>query len=147
LFSTYAVLPSPLVKHPGNIIARLVNAILPSFGGLVAFIHKHPGLLGINAPGMMPYPYAYKLVTGERMNIGRFVRSGERIYNLERLVNIRQGLTSGDTLPKRLTDEAQEGGKPNSIVRLAPMLKKYYRIRGWDGHGAPTRKQLKKLGL
>jgi len=147
LFTTYAVLPSFLVKNPDKVIVRMVNAMLPGFGGLVAFIHKHPGLLSLNAPGMMLYPYAYKLVTGEKMNIGRFKRTGERIFNLERLINVRQGLIDGDTLPDRLTAEPQEGGGNDNIVRLAPMLKKYYKIRGWDEHGVPEPGLRKKLEL
>ena len=146
LFSTYAVLPSSLIKHPNNIFVRGIYALLPGFGGLVAFMHCHTGLLGVNAPGVVPYPYAYKLVTGGKMNIGLFVRSGERIYNLERLVNIRQGLKDGDTLPHRLTGQNQET-EPHGRVHLEKMLKKYYRIRGWDEHGAPTEKRLQKLGL
>lgn len=147
LFTTYAVLPSPLVKTPEKAFTRFVNAVFPSFGGIVAFAHRHSGILGINVPGLLPHPYAYKLVTGVDMNIGRFVRSGERIYNLERLINIRQGLTDGDTLPERLTTEPQPDGKADSFVHLAPLLKKYYRARKWDGHGVPKEALLKQLGL
>ena len=147
LFSTYAVLPAALVKVPDSIFTRIVTALIPSFGGLVKFAHNHPGMLGINAPGILPHPYAYKLVTGSKMNIGLFTRAGERIYNLERLINIRQGLVDGDTLPKRLTEELQIDGGPESTVRLDPMLKKYYRVRGWDEHGKPTQKRLAKLGI
>jgi aldehyde:ferredoxin oxidoreductase len=35
----------------------------------------------------------------------------------------------------------------HGLVKLAPMLKKYYRIRGWDERGIPKEKRLKKLGL
>jgi aldehyde:ferredoxin oxidoreductase len=146
LFTTYAVLPSPLVAHPGNIIVRAVNAMMPGFGGLVSFLHKHPGLLDFNAPSIVPHPHVYKLITGSKMDLGQFVRAGERIYNLERLVNVRQGLKDGDTLPKRLTEEPQKGTDAN-VVRLAPMLKKYYKIRGWDNHGIPTKKLLRKLKI
>ena len=147
LFTTYAVLPPALVKHPNNIIVRMVCGMFPSMGGLVGFMHNHPGALGINAPGTLPHPYAYKLLTGVKMNIGRFVRAGERIYNLERLVNVRQGLYDSDTLPERLTAQPQVGGDGKSVVRLEKMLKKYYRLRGWDKHGVPKRKRLSKLGL
>ncbi|MDR2569741.1 MAG: aldehyde ferredoxin oxidoreductase family protein [Oscillospiraceae bacterium] len=153
LFTTYAVFPAPLINKKGNIIVKTVNKLMPSFGGLVAFLHKHPGLLDFNAPGIVPHPYMYMLITGNKMDLGEFVRTGERIYNLERLVNIRQGLTDGDTLPKRLTDEPQKEDNENiaenkkSIVRLEPMLKKYYRIRRWDKNGVPTKKLLKKLEL
>jgi len=146
LFTTYAVLPSAIISNPNNIFSRMVNALIPSFGGLVAFIHNHPGALGLNAPGILPHPFAYELVTGSKMNIGMFVRSGERIYNLERMINVRQGLIDGDTLPDRLTSQAQED-TPDNRLRLEEMLKKYYRIRGWDEHGVPKGKRLRKLGL
>ena len=146
LFTTYAVLPGFLIKHPNNPIVKLVNALFPYFGGIVAVLHNHPGLLGMNAPGLLQHPYAYKLITGSKMNIGRFIRSGERIYNLERIVNIRQGLIDGDTLPDRLTSPLQKDSA-HGTVKLDKMLKKYYRIRGWDEHGTPKAKRLRKLGL
>jgi aldehyde:ferredoxin oxidoreductase len=146
LFTTYAVLPSALVNKD-NRFARIIYALIPYLGGLISFLHSHAGLLGINMPGRIPYPYAYRLITGCRMNIGRFLRAGERIYNLERMINIRQGLVDGDTLPARLTDEAQTEGERLRGVRLPSMLKQYYRIRGWDEHGAPRQKKLAQLGL
>jgi len=146
LFTTYAVFPAALIKHPDKASVRLVCKLLTSVGGIIAFAHNHPGILGINAPGIIPHSYAYSLVTGAKMNIGRFSRSGERIYNLERIINVRQGLTSGDALPARLASpELAEGAQDH--VHLDKMLKKYYRIRGWDEHGVPKQKRLKKLGL
>ena len=147
LFTTYAVLPSALVSRPNNPIVRVVTALFPFFGGIVSFAHSHPGILGIDAPGVVPHAHAYKLITGRKMTIGRYIRSGERIYNLERLVNVRQGLYDGDSLPARLTNELQRSDDKNSRVRLDKMLKKYYRIRGWDRHGVPGQKRLRKLGL
>jgi len=149
LFTTYAVFPSPLINKPNNFIVKMINAMMPCFGGLVAGLHKQPWLLDFNVPGIVPYPYVYKLITGNKMDLGDFVRTGERVFNLERLVNIRQGLIDGDTLPKRLTEDPQKEstGKKESIVRLEPMLKKYYRIRRWDKNGVPTKKLLKKLEL
>jgi aldehyde:ferredoxin oxidoreductase len=147
LFTTYAVFPSAIVRNPGSLFSRFVYSLMPLLGGPAAFIHNHPGLLGVNARGMVPYPYAYKLVTGSDMNIGRFVKAGERIYNLERLINTIQGLSGGDTLPDRLTRELKDGNDSKSRVRLDVMLKKYYRIRGWDSTGTPGGKRLARLGL
>jgi len=146
LFTTYAMLPAAIVKYPNNFLVRAITAMLPNFGGLVRLLHNHPGLLGLNVPGMLPHPYALKLVTGTNMNIGRFVRTGERIYNIERLVNIRQGLKDADTLPDRLKSPLQKN-MDHGVVALDKMLKKYYSIRGWDSHGAPKKWRLKKLGL
>lgn len=146
LFTTYAVLPAALVKNPNKFFTRAACFLLPYMGGLLHFLHNHAGLLGLNLPHMLPHPYAVKLATRRNMNIGQFIRAGERIYNIERLVNIRQGLTDGDTLPDRLKSPLRN--KPGQkLVALDKMLKKYYRIRGWDAHGKPTKRRLKKLGL
>ena len=81
-----------------------------------------------------------------RSTIGSFIELGERSYNLERIVNIRQGLKKADdTLPKRLLKELQRSDDPNSIVKLDQMLGTYYKIRGWDKEGVPTQKTLKRL--
>jgi len=150
LFSTYAVFPALILGKKG-VVAKIASAMMPGIGGLVAFLHKHPGLLDFNIPGVVPYPYAYKLVTGNKMDLGNFLRTGERLFNLERIINLRQGLKHGDTLPKRLTDEPQKDANGNDIekstVRLEPMLKKYYKIRRWDENGVPTKKLLKKLEI
>jgi len=82
------------------------------------------------------------------MTIGQFIDFGERGYNLERLINLRQGLTSAeDTLPKRLLKELQRSDDPNSIVKLDEMLKNYYNIRGWNTKGIPTEKTLIRLKI
>lgn len=148
LFTTYAMLPAAMIKNPNNPIVSLVNKAIPYFGGIVGFLHNHIGIAAFNLKSVLPHPYSIKLVTGFKMNVGKFVKAGERGYNLERLINIRQGLkASDDRLPKRLTDELQRSNDPESKVKLQKMLKDYYRIRGWDQEGVPTKRRLKRLGL
>lgn len=148
LFTTYAMLPNVLIENPNSTIVRFIYKIIPYFGGLVGFIHNNPWLLSLNIKSILPHPYSIKLVTGQNMNIGKFIATGERGYNLERIINIRQGLKgSDDTLPKRLLKELQRQNDKDSKVKLEKMLKKYYRIRGWDASGIPTKKRLKRLGL
>jgi len=148
LFTTLAVLPEPMISKPDSVIAKVVNKLTPTFGGVVRLLHNHPGLMSMNLKAMMPFPYAIRLVTGFKMNIGRFIAAGERGFNLERMINIRQGLTaSDDTLPKRLMVELQRSDDKHSKVKLERMLKKYYKIRGWDENGVPSQSRLKRLGL
>lgn len=148
LFTTYSLLPGPLVKKPEGFAARLANKIVPLAGGMVRFLHNQPWLMKLNLKAVLPYPYAVKLATGFKMDIGRFIRAGERGYNLERLINLRQGLRAqDDTLPKRLLEELQRADDAQSRVKLAAMLKKYYRIRGWDQQGIPKKRRLKRLGI
>jgi aldehyde:ferredoxin oxidoreductase len=83
---------------------------------------------------------------------GEEVRTiGERIVNLERLFNARQGLTRAeDTLPRRFLEEPLAEGNPSAgaVLRLQPMLDEYYRARGWDVEtGLPTEGKLRELGL
>ncbi len=74
---------------------------------------------------------------------------GERIWNLERLYNVREGFTlKDDTLPRRLLEETlSQGPAKGRVVNLLPMLEEYYRFRGWDNKGVPTRQKLTQLGL
>ncbi len=74
---------------------------------------------------------------------------GERIYNLTRLFNVREGFrSSDDTLPERLLSEPMSSGPAKGlVVNLGPMLKEYYQLRGWDEEGVPTKEKLVELGL
>jgi aldehyde:ferredoxin oxidoreductase len=78
------------------------------------------------------------------------LRLGERIWNLERLFNLREGFGRGDdTLPRRFTEEPlPEGPRKGHTVDLERMLKEYYQARGWNSEsGAPTEEKLKDLEI
>ena len=147
LFTTYALLP-PFMLGKANVFTKLVNGVIPYTGGLITLVKKNTWLLNFNLPSILPFPKLIHLITGQKMTIGQFIDFGERGYNMERLINLRQGLTSAeDTLPKRLLKELQRSDEPNSVVKLEEMLKTYYNIRGWDTKGVPTEKTLKRLKL
>jgi aldehyde:ferredoxin oxidoreductase len=88
-------------------------------------------------------------VTGIQYATGDMIKVGERVWNLERLYNNREGFTAqDDTLPPRLlTEAAVDGPSKGWVSHLEPMLKEYYRTRGWDENGNPTPKKLADLGL
>jgi aldehyde:ferredoxin oxidoreductase len=74
---------------------------------------------------------------------------GERIFNLERAFNVREGIDgSYDNLPDRVLKETVPR-KPSEgqIFELDVLLKDYYATRGWNEKGVPTRKKLKEVGL
>ncbi len=76
------------------------------------------------------------------------LRLGERIWNLERLFNIREGLTSkDDRLPTRFSMPLPAGGSRNRTSHVDEMLPQYYSLRGWDLDGVPTREKLSQLGI
>ncbi len=86
--------------------------------------------------------------TGIEFSGRDLLRLGERIYNLERLFNLREGFTAkDDTLPPRFFEPLPEGGSRNRVVHLEEMLKEYYKLRGWDKEGRPTKATLKKLDI
>ena len=74
---------------------------------------------------------------------------GERIWNLERLYNLREGfIRKDDTLPKRMMEEPlKDGPAKGRVVNLIPQLEEYYRYRSWDSEGVPSKAKLKQLGL
>jgi aldehyde:ferredoxin oxidoreductase len=88
-------------------------------------------------------------VTGEDFQTNGLMQVGERVWNLERLYNLRAGFTQADdTLPRRLLEEpVREGPSAGHTVNLAPMLEEYYEYRGWDRAGVPKAAQLERLGL
>jgi aldehyde:ferredoxin oxidoreductase len=92
-------------------------------------------------------------VTGLKLSAEEVQTVGERMNNLARAFNVREGFTrSDDTLPERLMTEPLKAGasKGHFISKddLNKMLDEYYAERGWDiKTGAPTRKKLMELGL
>lgn len=77
------------------------------------------------------------------------IRAGERIWNLERLWNLRAGIEpSEDKLPKRMLDDAIPAGPAaGEVNRLSEMLPEYYRLRGWSEDGRPGVEKLEDLGI
>ncbi len=92
---------------------------------------------------------ALSAVTGVQYATGELIRVGERVWNLERLYNLREGFTrADDTLPPRLLNDAvKEGPSKGWVSKLEPMLQEYYRVRGWDTRGVPKPSKLKELSL
>jgi aldehyde:ferredoxin oxidoreductase len=79
-------------------------------------------------------------------------RIGERLNNVARLFNIREGFTrKDDTFPKRiLTEPIKAGASKGQLISrkdLDEMLDEYYAERGWDKSGKPTSAKLKELGI
>lgn len=95
---------------------------------------------------------ALNFVTGWDVDIDELDTIGERIYNLERLINVRRGLSrDDDTLPWRTMNEPIPAGPAKgrycSQQDLQKMLDEYYRLRGWTENGIPDKEKLSQLGL
>jgi aldehyde:ferredoxin oxidoreductase len=77
------------------------------------------------------------------------MKIGERVNNLVRLFNIREGLTKDlDTLPERFFSvPLKEGPSRDRVVELDQLIDDYYLVRGWDETGVPEKEKLKELGI
>lgn len=147
LFTSYAFFPAPLMKHPNAWYTRLVNKIIPYCGASVRLINKYPELLKLHLP-VFHHTKGFEYVTGMDMPFGKYLRCGERGYNLEREINRRFGVNANkDALPKRLTAALQDPNDPSSKVPLKKLKKVYYHARGWNSKGLPKKSTLKKLQL
>ncbi|MGC8896393.1 MAG: aldehyde ferredoxin oxidoreductase family protein [Candidatus Bathyarchaeia archaeon] len=95
----------------------------------------------------------YSLVTGFETTPEEIRRSGERINNVARLFNVREGLgRKDDTLPYKvmhqpIQDEGPSKGAYVSQEELDLLLDDYYMARGWNREGVPTIEKLKELGM
>jgi aldehyde:ferredoxin oxidoreductase len=93
-----------------------------------------------------------KAVTGWGPSTSELNEVAERIINLERLFNIREGISrKDDTLPYKVMWEEIATG-PHKGQRILPekleeLLDSYYDKRGWDRNGIPSRERLEHLGL
>jgi len=93
---------------------------------------------------------AFQAVTGMDMDEEQILTAGERINNLERLLNLRLGLSpSQDTLPARFVEEPlPEGPSKGEIIHIGEMVQEYYHLRKWDPvTGYPTKEKLNELIL
>jgi aldehyde:ferredoxin oxidoreductase len=105
----------------------------------------------------------YSATTGFDMTPRELLRAGERVYNLEKLLNVREGFTrEDDRIPPVYLENTEVPirvpggdsyltdwfGKRLTREDLKEMLDHYYEERGWDiQKGVPTRKRLIELGL
>lgn len=88
-------------------------------------------------------------VTGIQYEPEDVMECGDRVFNIERMFNVREGFSrKDDTLPPRLLKEpAPMGPAKGRVVELDRMLDEFYEFRGWDENGVPKPETLKRLGL
>lgn len=136
LFSAFSIMTEPPVPK------YLPRAVL----NVAMLLTPRTSMMLMNWSGFSRFFWA---ITGHRLTQWDFKRAGERINKLERYMNVRMGMKAEeDTLPKRFTEEAVTKFPEKSVVPIAKMVQRYYRIRGYDpATGGPTERQLEKLGV
>ncbi len=142
-------------------------AIPSSYGGKAnsAILSEH-NALAVDSMGVCTWPYAnfvfhtidkavrmLQLVTGKDWDVPHVLQIAERLRNLERMFDVRQGLTrADDTLPSKFFETPLARGKYQGAVldkaKFEKMKDEYYTLRGWDTKtGVPTSEKLAELRL
>ena len=93
----------------------------------------------------------FRHLWGRETSHDELMTIGARIWNLGRLLNLREGFTrEHDRLPAILAVPHPDGtaaGKTVGADEFRAALDEYYRLRGWDAEGVPTEETLAKLSL
>ena len=94
----------------------------------------------------------FEKITGWPISADELRQAGERINNVKKLFNIREGWThEDDTLPERVFTEKLPSGMVAGVglerEDLKMMTKGYYRARGWSEDGMIPDEKLRELGL
>jgi aldehyde:ferredoxin oxidoreductase len=124
------------------------------------FIYETNWLHMVNSIGMCMFmPYNYEQVrdiiqgiTGWNISIWELLRAGERIINLARLFNVREGFTIDlDTLPKRFSKELKSKKINHAGITPSELydgVRKYYGMMGWNPEtGIPSKIKLQELDI
>lgn len=125
-------------------LSLIASAVVDSLG-----LCKVPVLILLDDFNLSLEAELVSALTGLEITRQDLARAGERIINLERLLNIRFGdQPTADRLPdKFLSEPLADGPAAGSVVELDEMLDRFYEIMGWDRTGRPDPAKLAELGL
>jgi aldehyde:ferredoxin oxidoreductase len=136
------------IKNPltGKGKAKMVVENQNSYCLMDSLVYCSFSRYGLNHLSRMQF---FSAVTGWSYTSEELERQTHRIYTLERLFNLREGLgKKDDTLPFRsLSEPMPDGPSKGNVVPLAEMLLEYYALRKWDQSGRPKAETLEDLGL
>lgn len=140
IFTTYGMFPKAIHEmDPTSFTWRLLSKLMENSGPVL------PAVMQMKGNPMLWFEKWLTYITGTKFSGGHLQEIGARIFNLERMYNLREGLTAADdTLPPRMLNESTfehlDSGHP-----LPELLPSYYKKRGWDARGVPTQRTLEKL--
>ncbi|HMU94929.1 MAG TPA: aldehyde ferredoxin oxidoreductase family protein [Anaerolineales bacterium] len=130
-----------LVKHFEDSFALMDSSGVCVFVGIRYMFNKDRMILPQTLANMM------NLSTGAGYTAEEALRAADRVYTLERMFLLKAGSTE-DTLPHRMLHEPlPDGPAKGKVVELDKMLPEFYKLRGWDEKGWPTKEKLADLGL
>jgi aldehyde:ferredoxin oxidoreductase len=123
----------------------LVSAVIDSLG-----ICKVPALTIIGDFDLEKEAALTRALTGLDLSAADMFEIGERIVNLQKLINLKLGATAADdTLPDKFMHQPITNGPASGrrVRELKSMVGEFYRSMEWDEDGVPTPQKLKELGI
>jgi len=141
IFTTYGMIPKQV--HEMNPSSFTYRALAFAFENMPGALLR--GAMNFKGKPMLWFEKWLTYITGTTFSSGHLQEIGARIFNLERIYNLREGLTGADdTLPPRILYESTFPGM-DSGHPLHLLLPRYYKKRGWSADGVPLRRTLDKL--
>ena len=140
IFTTYGMIPKQVHElDPKGPLHRTITYLFERSGPMYRLLTK------LKLAPVTWFEKWLTYITGQTFTSGHLQEIGERIFNLERMYNLREGLSGAeDTLPHRMLHESTfphlDSGHP-----LDQLLPSYYEIRGWDPQGVPLQRTLDRL--
>ena len=94
----------------------------------------------------------YNAVTGKNVDEAHLRHVGDRVWNLIRAFNVREGLDiKDDTIPYRIANDPMPDGKTKGHTvpqkDFEAMRAEYYKLQNWDARGRPTKEALHAVEL
>lgn len=146
-FGTRAAIDYQATEGKGALVRKclIVSAVVDSLG-----ICKVPALTIIGDFDLEKEAALTRTLTGLDISTPELFRIGERVVNLQKLVNLKLGaISTDDTLPDKFLHEPIGEGpaRGQRVQELASMVRAFYRRMGWDDDGVPTKKKLAELKI
>jgi aldehyde:ferredoxin oxidoreductase len=108
--------------------------------------------LGICHFAFIPFALTVDMInasTGWDTDMDQLLKAGERIFQLQRALSCKLGITAkDDVMPELAMKPIPEGGTEGHVPNMEKMLPEYYALRAWDTtSGKPSKKRLESLGM
>jgi len=132
VFTMFSLFPNIIYRiKPSGLMNRAISSILLRSGPVISLLLKTRIPLKITISEKL-----LSDVTGEKYSFSDLLKVGERVFNMERRYNVREGIAhSDDTLATRVKGP------------LDKMLPRYYELRGWNEDGIPQKDTLDRLEI
>lgn len=108
--------------------------------------------LGICHFAQVPFVPLVEMInaaTGWNTDMGQLLKAGERVFQLQRALSCKLGITAkDDVMPELAMRPIAGGGQEGHVPNIGKMLPDYYAIRDWNNKtGKPSKKRLESLGM